>query len=409
MLKPAACVALLAGLCSFTHATTIAIEQPHPMKADFAINLYQTLAKEQGNLFFSPISIQSALAMTALGAKGDTAKEMNDVIQIGDPMGFANMVAVMQQTPQKNRPKLQLSIANAIWSAQNYPFSPDFMREAKRMFFAQTSSLDFSQPAAARKTINGWVEDKTKEKIKDLLPDGAITPDTRLILTNAVYFKADWASQFSKEITQEAPFHVASAKPATRDPEGFSGKMVQMMHQTLKFSYADAGDYHLVAMAYDGHTTSMLLLVPKEMRGLAKVEAGLSAKSLGEAIEQCAPRKISLYLPKFKIEQSVSLSKTLQSMGMKLPFDAEKADFSGMTTGEKLAISDVLHKAYVDVDENGTEAAAATAVMMAATSAPPMQEDEPLEIKADHPFIFIVRDNTSGAILFMGRVADPLP
>ena len=386
------------GVCASSSAIP---PRPVPIKPDFAINLYHELAKGDGNVFFSPISIQSALAMTSEGARGETAKQMAGVIQIGDSKAFSQMLSEIQRAPVKDQPRMTLTIANAIWAQEAYPFDPAYVALVRKQFAAEARGLDFAQSEASRQIINKWVEDKTNNKIKDLIAQGMITQDTRMVLTNAVYFNADWASQFKDYATTDAPFMLS-------DPEaGGKSKTVKMMRQVNKYGYADARTHHVVSLRYAGSDQAMVLMVPKKVNGLAKVEASLTPASLSKALSGLASRKIDLSMPRFKIEQSAALGDVLKKMGMELPFDGEKADFSGMTTAEKLSISAVVHKAFCKVDENGTEAAAATAVLMEATSAPPMEEEKPLEIRADRPFLFAIVDLSSQAVLFMGRVADP--
>lgn len=391
MIQRAAAVAVC-GLCSLAGAKTTS---PPQMTPDFAINLYKQVNAEPGNVFVSPISIQSALTMTAAGAKGETRQQILDVLGIKDPAELGQLLARLEKAPTKDEPNFQLSIANALWAQQAYPFSPEYVKSVQQQFDAEARTLDFGESDTATQIINKWVEEQTKEKIKDLIPKGTITQDTRMVLTNAVYFKADWQEKFSKDATADAPFNVTSDKTTT----------VKMMHLTDQLGYFDAGPAHVVRLPYVGYSTSMLLLVPKQIDGIADTEKALTTQLLAKLDRESARREVQLSLPRFEFEDSVPLSDVLKKMGMELPFDPEKADFSGMTTAERLSISAVLHKTYVKVDEEGTEAAGATAVVMVAMAAP--MPEEPLVVTADRPFLVLIRDDTSGAILFIGRVTNP--
>lgn len=379
----------------------LAQERPVPQQSpEFAIKLYQKLASEKGNLFFSPISIQSALAMTAEGAKGNTQKQMLDVLAIKDLQAFAQSLKPLTEPnpgPDESVQPLTLSMVNGIFPQESYPLREEFVKRVGEGYRAAVDPKDYRDAEQARGDINMWVEKLTSGKIKDLIPAGALTQDTRLVLANAIYFKAQWAEQFSETATNKGAFAVSSDKQVG----------VGMMHQTARYGHAETDAYHMVSLAYAGHTASMVLVVPKAKDGLSKVEEGLDPKSLSEQLKlaRTQARKIRLTMPRFKLTHSAALAETLKSLGMTDAF-GDKADFSGMTTAEKLCISAVLHQAVVDVDEKGTEAAAATAVIMGVMSAP-IEEEPPLEIIADHPFLFLIVDQRTGAVLFMGRLSDP--
>lgn len=395
MLSLATAVMGLSTLCG----VVLAKQVPEPRQTpEFALKLYQKLGEEPGNLFFSPISIQSALAMTAEGARGNTQKQMLEVLSLRDLAPFVQTMAQLTDPAapaDENAQPLTLSIVNGLFPQRTYPLREEFTRLIEERYRAQVSEKDYTQPAQARADINMWVEKLTGGLIKDLIPDGVLTPDTRLVLANAIYFKAAWAEQFSEHATQKAPFFVKPDKQVE----------VPMMQQTERFGHAESDGYHVVSLAYSGGTASMVLVVPKEKDGLAKVEKALDAKRLGEQMDKAQSRKIRLSMPRFKMTHSVGLGETLKSMGMVDAF-TDRADFSGMTTADKLAISAVLHQAVVEVDEKGTEAAAATAVVVGVMSAP-IEEEPPLEIKLDRPFMFLIVDRRTGAVLFMGRLVDP--
>ncbi len=390
---------LCVAICVLVMPAMTLAEEPMTNSSEFAINLYRQLDAGDGNVFFSPLSIRAALAMTSAGAKGKTAEEMQNVLRLSgrDPhAGMSALLDSLSSEPKKDEDsKLVLRIANAVWGQKGYPFNPEFVAMAQKSYHADAKSVDFADASNARKQINDWVEEKTNKKIVDLIPDGALKPDTKLVLTNAVYFNARWAEEFSKSSTSDQPFHVSSGKTAT----------LPTMRHTARYEYAETDQTQAIQLAYAGHETSMLILVPKSIDGLGKLQADLSAKQLADTIKSLQYRQIDLSLPRFKIEQSASLAQPLKAIGMKLAFDAEQADFSGMCTAERLYIGDVLHKASVKVDEEGTEAAAATAVMMRTLAAP--MPEEPLRVQIDRPFVFMIRHEKTGEILFMGRVMNP--
>jgi len=366
----------------------------------FATDLYAKVRAEKGNLFFSPYSISSALAMTYTGAKAKTAEEMAAVLHLDADQakvcaGYAALIKAINEGGEERG--FRLSTANALWGQTGYGFVPAFLESLKASFGAGLSEVDFQKDAdGARKTINAWAEKETQEKIKDLIPPGGLTPVTRLVLTNAIYFKAAWAEPFKKENTKDGPFQAGNGTKVT----------VPLMHQVHGYGYLDAGDLQVLDMPYEKFAVSMTILLPKTAGGLGKVEQSLTAARLEGWIGGLKHARVDLALPKFKVTAQCTLGKTLAAMGMPTAFDATKADFSTMNAGkEPLWIGDVIHKAYVDVNEAGTEAAAATAVVMLGGAAP--QIEKPVVFRADHPFLFLIRDLQSGAILFMGRVENP--
>ena len=273
---------------------------------------------------------------------------------------------------------------------EGYAFKPDFTQLLLKTYGAGLNDVDFAQTEQARKAINDWVSQQTKDKIKDLIPEGVLSDATRLVLTNAIYFKSNWAEKFEKDVTRDGPFKVSADKSVD----------VPMMHLTHRFRYMENDELQMLEMPYSRNELSMVILLPKKADGLADIEKNLTAANIGkEAVS------VQVTLPKFKITSAFGVGETLKAMGMTDAFDSKKADFSGMTEKEKLFISAVIHKAFVAVDEEGTEAAAATAVVMDA-GAPPRQEESKV-FKADHPFAFMIRHNATGAILFTGRVANP--
>jgi serpin B len=367
----------------------------------FAFDLYQRVRRKEGNLFLSPGSISTALAMTYAGAAGQTKQEMAGVLHFQPDQkideGYATFLALLNSTGDLNG--YSLSTANRLWGAADYKFAPGFLSLTRDSYGAELQSLDFKHPEEARRTINGWAEEQTREKIVDLIPSGVLKTDTRLVLTNAIYFEGGWQSEFSKNATKKLPFHETAQDK--RD--------VLTMYQQEKFPYTEDADAQVLSLPYRGHELSMVIALPKKVDGLADLESGLSEERFANWIKTMrGNRPVDVYLPKFKMRSEFLLSQALGSMGMSLAF-SENADFSLISPQEALKISEVVHQAFVDVDEEGTEAAAATAVIFAPTAAPfePREPPKPILFRADHPFLFAIRDNRTGAVLFIGRVQHP--
>jgi serpin B len=295
----------------------------------------------------------------------------------------------------------QLRVADALWAQRDYVFRDDFLKLTKRDYGAGFNPVDFKgAPEAARLTINQWVEQKTDNKIANLLQPGVLNSMTKMVLTNAIYFKGDWQTPFEKAWTEEDDFHLSPARNVK----------APLMHLSEGFDYFDSGTFQVLEIPYESGDLSMIVFLPREIGGLPALEESLTASQMKQWLAQLHPvPEVILTLPKFKMTRQFSLEGTLGAMGMPQAFDANAADFSGMTGNRELFISAVIHKAYINVDEKGTEAAAATAVVMEkATAMPPrFQPPPPPVFRADHPFIFLIRDNHSGGILFMGRVNDP--
>ena len=360
----------------------------------FAVALYGQLRKQSGNLFFSPESISTALSMAYAGARGDTASAMAKTLHFTLPPEQLHpaMGAVLSDLNAAHE-GYQLSVANALWAQRGYTFLDDFLTLLKNDYGAGLMQVDFKGATeTARLTINQWVEQKTQDKIKDLLQAGALRADTRLVLTNAIYFKGDWETQFDKALTKDEDFYLTPAKTAK----------TPMMHRQGGFNYFDGGTFQILEIPYKSQELSMIIFLPKDRNGLAALEQSLTAANMQPWLRQLAPAsKVIVTMPKFKMTQEFELG----AMGMPQAFTS-RANFSGMTGKSDFAISAVIHKAYVDVNEEGTEAAAATAVTMRAM-AMRVPQNPPITFLADHPFIFLIRDNHSSSILFMGRMADP--
>jgi serpin B len=367
----------------------------------FAFDLYQQARQQDGNIFLSPASISTALAMTYAGAADQTAKEMAAVLHLKQGQnthpGFSSLLGLLNSTGDRNG--YSLSTANRLWGTKNYRFEPAFLDLTRQNYRAELQTLDFGQTEQSRRTINTWVEDQTRKKIVDLIPSGVLCQDTRLVLTNAIYFQSAWAEEFAKGSTKKLPFRQTAQDKSE----------VLTMQQTDEFPYVEDADAQVLSLPYRGHELSMVIVLPKKVDGLGDVEAKLTEKRFSGWVENLnGDRRVEVYLPKFKMRSQFLLSRALKSMGMASAF-SNNADFSAMSRSESLLISEVIHQAFVDVDEEGTEAAAATAVLIAPTSAPfqPKEPPKPIIFRADHPFLFAIRDNRSGAALFIGRVEDP--
>ena len=364
----------------------------------FAVDLYQRVRNEGDNVFFSPYSISTALGMTYAGARGLTATEMARVLhftmaQDQLPAAFGALAAQLEAVQAKKQ--IRLSIANSLWAHKHSRFLDEFLNLCRQHYRAAARQVDFvSQSESTRREINSWVEDKTQDKIKNLIRQGDLTPLTRLVLCNAIYFKGNWTRQFNSKATQPAPFFLAPDRSV----------QAPMMHQKAQFKAVELEGFSLVELDYAGGEVSMVLLLPQAVDGLPALEQRLSGDTLPQWLTQlqASPaREADLYLPRFKTNCRLQLARTLAQMGMPLAFSPE-ADLSGMDGSKTLSIDKVIHQAFVDVNEEGTEAAAATAVTMKRTAIlrTPVY-------RADHPFLFLIREKQTGSILFVGRLADP--
>jgi serine protease inhibitor len=364
----------------------------------FALDLYGRLRGQPGNLFFSPESISTALAMTYAGARGQTAAEMAQTLDFTlpqDRLGPA-MGAILRDL-NATHSGYQLRAANALWAQQGYPIVDEFLNSTERNYGAAVERADFhAAPEAARQAINQWVEQKTEDKIKDLIGPGVLSRETKLVLANAIYFKGDWETQFDKAKTKPDDFRV-SASQAVK---------AAFMHREGSFNYFGGSTFQALEIPYKSRDLSMIVLLPNDVAGLPALEESLTAANVKQWLAglRSAP-KVVLTLPSFRITAQFQLGRTLAAMGMAQAFDA-RADFSGINPRRDLLISDVIHKAFVDVNEEGTEAAAATGVIINRAMIA-QRPRPPIVFRADHPFVFVIRENKSGAMLFMGRVASP--
>jgi serpin B len=368
----------------------------------FALDLYAKLRGGDGNLFFSPWSISTALSLTSAGAKGETDREMAAALHLPADQaarhdGFRALIAEINgkglPTPRPDT----LVTANALWLQKGEPLLPSFLDLTHNAYDAEAREVDFAhEPEPARKTINAWVEEKTRDKIRNLLQPSDVTRDTNLVLTNAVYFKGAWRSPFTESATK---------KDGTFTTQAGTKVTVPLMTQTESYRYLDGGSFQALELPYMGDGRSMVVLLPKKVDGLAALETSLTQDALDGWLGKLARQRVRVELPKFRLEETFSLAEVLKALGMSAAFDPSKADFSGIAGTRDRVISAVIHKAFVDVDEKGTEAAAATAVVMVRAMA--VIPAEPVLFRADHPFLFLIRDQKTGSVLFLGRVVNP--
>jgi len=366
----------------------------------FAFALYQALREQEVNLFYSPHSISVALAMTYAGARNQTAEQMAATLQFlleqerlhpAFNCLDAELASRGEGAQGKDGEGFRLNIVNAIWGQKGYGFLPTFLDVLAENYGAGLRILDFmNETEKSRLTINDWVSDQTEDRIKDLIPQGVLTSGTRLVLTNAIYFNAAWEYPFDKDVTADGGFYLLDDGQV----------IVPMMKQTQSFGYADGEGYQAVELAYDGGELSMVILVP-EAGQFQAFEKGLQAERVDAIISDLQLTGVTLTMPRFEFDSEFSLKDTLAGMGMPIAFSGG-ADFSGMTGSPDLSIDAVLHKAFVSLDEAGTEAAAATAVIMIEEAPEPL-----VELTIDHPFIFLICDIQTGAVLFVGRVLNP--
>jgi serpin B len=368
----------------------------------FAFDLYGKLRGADGNQTFSPLSLNAALTMTYGGARGETAAQMKRALHIDSPnervMSDWGTLARALQTP--GRPTT-LRIANRLFGEKTEPFEPAFLRSTEEAYGAPLEPLDFKKAfGAARTRINTWVEERTEKRIRDLLPPTGVSAATRLVLVNAMYFLADWAEPFDVQATQDDVFRVTQSQQ----------QVVKMMHQRGHFRFAEAGDVRMVELPYKGQDTAMVVVLPTKVDGLKEIEESLTEARFSTWMGALKMQNVDVALPKFEVNPAatLSLSSPLKQLGIVDAFNMNSADFSGIAKGatpnDRLHIEEVFHKAFVKVDERGTEAAAASAVAVTVGAAAPSQ---PLDFHADHPFLFAIIDKPSGLILFFGRIADP--
>jgi serpin B len=371
----------------------------------FAVDLYHVLRKDpeyaRSGIFLSPHSISTALAMTYAGARGTTESEMAKTMHFTLPQdrvhpAFDWLDLALESRGQgataKDGQPFRLRVTNSTWGQKDSVFEQPFLDRLAVSYGAGINLVDFKTNAeGARKMINGWVEKETETRIKDLIPPNKLTRETRFLLVNAVYFNAAWATKFEKTATADAPFTKVDGSPTT----------VSMMHGTAELSYLRGAGYDAVELPYDGGEMSMVIIVP-EAGHFADFENALTASEFGFVLDSLVPQRVELGMPKFREEGAFGLKKALQDLGMQSAFG--NADFSGLSTKEALQLTDVLHKTFLDIDEEGTEATAATAVIAGKTSAP---ADPPVKMTIDRPFFVTIIDRATKTPVFFGRVLEP--
>jgi len=368
----------------------------------FALDTYRHLMNGSTNIFFSPMSISTALALTYLGARGNTANEMSKVLKFDQMEGdvheaFSDFIKAVQNPSDSSG--YILTTANRLFARQDYKFLDEYLEKSLKLYSAEAQNMDFvGDGEGSRQAINQWVEEQTANKIPDLLPSGFINDLTVMVLVNAIYFKGSWTHPFEKSNTMKSKFYTGNGD------ESIDVDMMGLVsNKKLRAGVQKDLDCKVVELPYGNQEVSMILLVPNERNGLAQLEQNLTPEILEKATSQLSSSfHVTLQLPKFKLEEQVTLNTILQSLGMTDVFSEGVADLSGLDGSRNLHVSEVVHKAFVDVNEEGTEAAAATAVGIMLMSMP-----MPLQVICDHPFLFLIRERTSGAILFMGRLMMP--
>lgn len=360
---------------------------------DFALNLYRALQATEGNLFFSPYSLLTAFAMTYGGARGQTKQQIAQVCYFSEGeevhQAFSDLEAQLKLAQQTD--DVLLLSANSLYPQIKYPFLESFLDLLKKYYQVEITPLDYqNDPQAAQETINQWVAEKTQQKINQLIPPGVLSNLTSLVLVNALYFKGKWASPFDKNLTKTEPFWVTSDHQI----------QVSMMQQSGQFSYGQTEDVQVLELPYGGNNFSLMIFLPRKRNGLAELEKNLSLQTLFHWIQPMNIQQVEVSLPRFQVNFNTELSDTLIEMGIEDAFNATQANFSGMDGQDKwLCIGNVFHQACIDVNEEGSEATAATAV--------DIPRCVPPSFNANHPFIFLISENNTGNILFLGRLVNP--
>lgn len=365
----------------------------------FTFDFYNQIKGGTDNIFVSPISISSAIAMTYEGARGKTAEEIRSVFHFpSDIVTLRNSFASINGELNKKSDSFQLSIANALWAQKDYKFLSEYLSTVEKYYGGKATNLDFKfATETARQTINKWVEVKTNDRIQNLIPSGLLNPNTRLVLTNAIYFNGKWEKPFDENGTRaDTLFSVDAVKKV---------KVNMMQNESGEFGYAENSDLQIIELPYRGNKISMIILLPKQ-NDINAFEKILNLEKLNQLKKELKKQRVGVFLPQFKFGTKYFLAENLKKIGMPTAFLGGTADFSGMDGTRYLSIGEVIHQAFVDVNENGTEAAAATAVIMKTTAAPYPGPTIP-RFYANHPFIFLIQDNSNGNILFMGKIINP--
>jgi serpin B len=382
----------------------------------FALQLYQSLRTREGNLFFSPYSISAATVMAYAGAVGETQQQMANVLCLPTSAESLQKLGVTRPPLTQDQfarvfggiiknlnaraagGKYELRVANALWGQKDYRFLPAFTRLVEQQYGGKLQQVDYISAAdAARQTINAWIEGQTNGRIKDLIGPGVLNTMTRLVLTNAIYFKGEWAKPFEKSLTRSMTFVFVSGRPVR----------VPMMQQQTVCGYGETDKLQLLELPYAGKELSLVILLPKDHRAMAALEESLTPENVTKWLDEMREQEVSMYVPKFTTTSRLTLAQTLQAMGITNAFSPARADFSAMTGKREFFISEVIHQAYVEVNEEGTEASAATAIVVETSGTVFVPRDPIPVFRADHPFVFLIRDKISGSILFLGRMMDP--
>jgi serpin B len=367
---------------------------------EFCFDFFKKLSEDpinKGNIFYSPYSVFTALAMTYEGARSDTAVEMENVLSIEqDNDSFHQYMRNLYDYLNKNS-EYDISTANALWIQKNFDLLQEYIDIIETYYGGESSTVDYFKPVEAANTINSWVENQTNNLIKDLVPASALGPLTRLVLTNAIYFKGIWHVQFEEENTTEKDFKTSSGQIKQVET-------MQMIDIYDIFNYTETDVLQILELPYKGDDISMMIILPKEDAEISDIIRSMNQETYSDWIDSMHGTELDIYLPKFKFETSYTLNDYLIALGMQEAFTSA-ADFSGITGAPDLFISSVLHKAFIEVNEEGTEAAAATAVIMKLTA--DGGSGPRIVFNADHPFFFTIHHKETGTILFMGEVTDP--
>lgn len=392
-------VLLLCGMVPLVSATAWASSSISSSVNAFALNVYGRLDPRGGNVFFSPLSAATALAMTYAGAHGQTAEQMAKVLCLTEkpPAVHYAFGALLSELNAASTPACTLMTANALWAHVGARFLEEYVKAVASRYDATLKELDFaSAPEQASETINRWVADRTQNTVTRLVPPGTIDSQTRMVLTDAVYFKGAWEESFPPEFTQDAPFTLASGEKT----------IVPMMHRTGNFRHAAADGVQVLELSYETGALSMVVLLPDQPDGLARLEQSLTTETLSRWTAGLKPTQMAVYIPRFKSSSDYRLDDVLKALGMVDAFSPMKADFEAMTGRKDLFIGAVFHSCFVDVNEEGTEAAGASGVVIKLKSG--AAKVVPV-FRADHPFVYVIRHVPSNCILFLGRMARPQP
>ncbi len=379
-----------------TYATDESVSSLVDSLNDFSLDFYKEIIKENsGNIFFSPYSIYTALSMAYEGADGNTAEEMYNILKIeqADQITECSFGRVYNLL-NKKQDGYEISTANAFWAHKDYTFLESYLSLLKDYYMAEAYELDFAKNVESADTINNWIEEKTHDKIKDMIQSSSLSDLTKLVLTNAIYFKGLWAKQFDSDNTYKTDFELSNTQKTDVDMMVYSG-------DDSNFNYTEIDDAGLkvLQLDYDGMDLSMFIILPID-NNITIAESQLNKENLIDWKSNLYETEVNVEIPKFKFETEYNLNQVLQNLGIEDAFNSGVADFSKMDGTRNLYISEALHKAYIEVNEEGTEAAAATSIVMSLSMVPN-------QFKADHPFLFLIEHKETGAILFIGRVMNP--